>query len=356
MFKDVVLDCIYKLNGERSASAIYHLLTGKRSSQTLQDARIYHLKNYFGILKSLNRSKFLECINQLNNNDFIIVEENNYVILTERGFSYLKKISNQEQLSQFSGLNYERITNIFNSRLQLFIQTITNVHSNNYSFLAISDDKSVQIWVKKLFNNKQNEIDKWIYGIYSELFAILSTMSQMEASVFVDRLTGFNKIGLSKMQLAKKYKQSYEDIELMLVLIIHKMLNQLIYKKQNSEFLIIFFDDLLQESFVTDSATKTYQLLKQGFGIDEICKIRKLKESTIQDHLVEIAYVDPFFDTQVFLPDEEERDITHIVEKYQTRRLKDINGYLDHKYSYFKIRLALAAIQHNGGTKKEENV
>jgi uncharacterized protein YpbB len=61
--ENILLYCLKQLNGERTIYSIYHLLNGKKSSQTLQDAHLFSLKRYFGILESLTRESFDERFN-----------------------------------------------------------------------------------------------------------------------------------------------------------------------------------------------------------------------------------------------------------------------------------------------------
>ncbi len=43
----MILFCLQKINGERTIYSIYHLLKGKKSSQTIQDTHLFHLQPLF---------------------------------------------------------------------------------------------------------------------------------------------------------------------------------------------------------------------------------------------------------------------------------------------------------------------
>ncbi|MEK1830635.1 hypothetical protein AAAC51_20805 [Priestia megaterium] len=45
-----ILFCIKQLKGERTAYGIYHLLTGKKSAQTIQDGKILEFRFFFSHL------------------------------------------------------------------------------------------------------------------------------------------------------------------------------------------------------------------------------------------------------------------------------------------------------------------
>ncbi|HLQ97926.1 MAG TPA: hypothetical protein VK135_04495, partial [Candidatus Dormibacteraeota bacterium] len=46
-------------------NSIYHLLTGKRSIQTVQDVHLYQLDRFFGIFKKLNKPTFDQMVDEL---------------------------------------------------------------------------------------------------------------------------------------------------------------------------------------------------------------------------------------------------------------------------------------------------
>lgn len=85
-----LLYCIKQLNGERTISSIYHLLKGKRSSQTLQDGNIFHTSFLFGVYKSLQRADYDQEIEYVLHKEWIqSVHENTY-ILTDTGKKQLE--------------------------------------------------------------------------------------------------------------------------------------------------------------------------------------------------------------------------------------------------------------------------
>ena len=91
----------------------------------------------------------------------------------------------------------------------------------------------------------------------------------------------------------------------------------------------------------TDSAKQTQHLFNQGYRIEQIASMRRLKPNTIEDHLVEMAMYDVAFKMDVFLTVEQLNEITETVETYQTRKLRVLKEVLP-DYTYFQLRLALA--------------
>ena len=52
---------------------------------------------------------------------------------------------------------------------------------------------------------------------------------------------------------------------------------------------------------LTDSAQQTAQLYEQGYSMEQIVQMRKLKQSTIEDHFVELAMYEPNFSIGPFV-------------------------------------------------------
>ncbi|MGO4076159.1 recombinase RecQ, partial [Staphylococcus aureus] len=69
---------VYKLNGERSISAVYHLFKGKKSSQTIQDASLFQLSKYFGCYPGFTRDQL--------NRSTIKLDEKHYIKKTGETF------------------------------------------------------------------------------------------------------------------------------------------------------------------------------------------------------------------------------------------------------------------------------
>ena len=53
----MILFCLQKINGERTIYSIYHLLKGKKSSQTIQDTHLFHLQPLFQTETNLSRNE-----------------------------------------------------------------------------------------------------------------------------------------------------------------------------------------------------------------------------------------------------------------------------------------------------------
>lgn len=345
MFDTILLKCIKNINGERSVSAVYHLLNGKRSSQTLQDAHIFKVKGYFGIHKKLNKQTFNDMIAQLSSHGYIMIDRAVSAKLTSKGSAFLADGVKKMDTSMFNGMKYHKKADNFYERLLLFIQTATNVESGNHRFVPITEKPSILLWVKNLYFKEKENLKPLLADLYYELNSELVQFPDLEASIFVQRLTGHSRIGWSKVQIAHTHNITYNDVEVIITLIIHKLLFKIETSPSDFPILKTFTEGLLSNHLVTESAYTTFMLLNRGLDAAQIADKRLLKLSTIQDHIVEIVLSDPTFVISSYISDVAKDQIIETSQTLATNRLKVIREKLDNKYSYFEIRLALAAKQ-----------
>ena len=71
ILEGIILSCLSKLQTERSISAVYHIVTGKKSIQTVQDIHLYHLQAYFSVCQHLPKSQFDQMITDLTEQEMI---------------------------------------------------------------------------------------------------------------------------------------------------------------------------------------------------------------------------------------------------------------------------------------------
>jgi len=100
-------------------------------------------------------------------------------------------------------------------------------------------------------------------------------------------------------------------------------------------------DKLKEKPQKGESHRESLRLYKEGKSTEEIAAERDMAVSTIEGHLAsfipsgEVAVSD-------FLKENEIADIKKAVEKLETNQLKPVKEYLGEKYSYTKVRMAIA--------------
>ncbi|MEC3884701.1 helix-turn-helix domain-containing protein [Halobacillus sp. HZG1] len=355
MFVHLVLTCVDRLRGERTVSGIYHLLTGKRSSQTLQDAKGYELDPLFGVYPSLKRESLEKQINILVHNGFIQLNEQSFPSITSEGTRQLSSFPVHE-LQYFEGMVWHDVVPTFVKRVYLLLQAMANSNAGIHHYVPIVDDFGTQNWVRKVHQQFQDKLPKMGESLYEEIHHLLKKHPSLQAELFVHRLTGGGVIGMTIEQLTREFELYREDVEIMLQHTYYYLFLESKRDKARYPVLHLCTKGLDATHLITRSARKTYQYIEQGLSMQEIMNIRRLKKSTIQDHIVESALIIPDFSIASFLSEVDVREINKMGSQLDTKKLKQIHEALDGKYDYFELRLALAKGQHairEGMTKDE---
>ncbi|MEC1260496.1 helix-turn-helix domain-containing protein [Bacillus swezeyi] len=340
-FDAVVLDILSSMRGERSPSAVFHLLKGKRSSQTIQDAGLFAVSKYFGFSPSLSRDQLNSSVQKLKQKSFIAEKTGtDAYAVTESGQQELARcFSMHPWPKHFHGAYYQAAAKIMWGRMSLLLQVLSNRRYRERAYLPITKDYQIQNWVRHYLRSRNTE--EMAARFHKELKERLSALNDDEqASVFVHSLTSARKAGFTFKQLAEKMHRD----EWYIYALFWDVLHYFIQSAQNGESPILqtLIHDMSFQDALTQSTRKTLLLIKDGKSIDRIAEIRNLKTATIEDHIVEIAIREPAFSIERYVSKEEQKIIADYAKTNQTNKIRHIKEGLGDKYSYFKIRLALS--------------
>lgn len=338
----IILYCLHKINGERTIYSILHLLNGKKSSQTIQDAHLFNLTSFFSVFSSLKREELEKWIGFLKEQGLIIQNEEQSYCVTPLGKEQLKSYFEQNPIPEkLNGWNYHNLTELFWERLSLAVQVISQLKNRNSKYLPIQKKKEVHQWLKGYLYKTQLSKDKLAEKLYDELVTCLETIEDIDPSIFVKRLTGYRIIGLTETQAADQLSMDDGEYHVHFLSTLHYMLEMLRTKQSEFPLLCLMIEDKKGEAPLTQSSKRTFNLLQTGYRLDEISSMRNLKKSTIEDHLVEIALNIPDFDISSFVNIEKQRKIKMAVKSVTSKQLKHIRELVP-EVDYFEIRLVLA--------------
>lgn len=348
-FHLVLLYCIKQFNGERSASAIYHLLNGKKSSQTIQDGKLFNLSHLFSLFPRISRQQINDTCELIIQDGLIECLLNNHYVLTEKGKMVLEENLLEKPIPyQLNGWKYGDTGRVFWRRLSLLVQVLSNhVYKRNH-YLPLTKKQEDLHWVKYFLKQSQFSKLELTNILYEEMKQTLLLQSNRDAKIFIRRLTSSQKIGLTFDQIALKEKEDPIYIYLLFWSVVHSFIHLQQSGENQSCILNQLIKDKLQKTLLTASTATTRSYLLQGVSIQEIAVIRRLKESTIEDHIVEITLHDKSYTPYAFLSAEDFKQINNAIVILKTHQLKKVKEYLNHQYSYFQIRLAFAINGRNG--------
>lgn len=345
ILKGIMLSSIHRLKGERSTSATYYIIAGRKSIQTVQDIHMYGLKQFYSIYPKLIKSYFDKVIYELKKEQLIQITDGNEetYILSSIGLQWLEDHKLILPLSYYSGMQNGESSRVFWPRLKLLIQTITNVHKNEFHFIPVVEDKAIEAWVKLYYQRIKLDTSSFLQQLYEELLPVLQNLPNYMAEIFVDRLTSFKNYGKSVHQLASSHHLTTIDLELTLTAAMHRILDIIRSYKQTYSLL----NDIIQTTEprrLSNTAITTYQHLRGGFSIEEIAKRRKLRMNTIYDHVVEIALHDSAFPIDNYVSKCDQEIIIRAYNEVEVYKLKLIKQKVPEHITYFQIRLVLTMV------------
>ncbi|WP_176215131.1 helix-turn-helix domain-containing protein [Cytobacillus gottheilii] len=340
--KYVILYCLQRIADERTIYSVFHLLNGKKSSQTIQDAFLFQLTPFFRVYPAMTRQQFDQHLAEMRKEKWILEYEPSQYRLTDQGIDTLKEQLTKQPLPQnLNGWKFHQLSVVFWERLSLLVQVVSNLMSNNLSYLPIQRKKETHVWLKQFL--QETKMDRHILAqkVYDELVDCLENSSNIRPQLLISRLTGTDAIGLTKEQAAVRFSMDQDYFDLHFQSILHSMLAVIKEKPVPFPLLNKVIQYTETEFTMTHSAQKTEELLQNGFTLEEIALYRKLKKNTIEDHVVELALSKPQFEIESFVSADIVDDILEAVKKVNTKQLKHIKSIVPHA-QYFEIRLVLA--------------
>ncbi|RSL32074.1 hypothetical protein D7Z54_17925 [Salibacterium salarium] len=342
----IFLYLLNQLDGERSVNSIFHILTGKKSSQTIQDIKWYNVTNYFHMFPYWKASAFKEETEDLSKKELIHIDEKLVGMLPEGKLYITNFASTYEWPVFFNGWKYGQAETPFWKRLALLVQCLSYSLAGSRSFVPVFEEEDIQQWLKQIWPKTIDDKRKMADVLFRELIQLLETLPDKDAFLFSYRLSGYRYTGLTLRQLSSMSVLEEDECYFRFQAVIHYLLEHMadtIYLKKAAE-------DLVERRVLTSTTKKTLHYLNQGFTIEDIANIRRLKRSTIEDHLVEIASEDSGFAIHQYVPETLQNVIIHTAKAEQTMRLKTIKEAIpDQEVDYYHIRLTLAYFGGNHG-------
>lgn len=337
----VILHLLRKINGERTIYSIFHLFHGKRSSQTIQDSHLYQLTSFFHSYPSITRSQLEKEVNNLINMGLVEELDETKVILTSRGRQELdRKLAENPLPIHMNGWKYHQVTLLFWDRLTLFIQVCSNLVHHERSYVPVRNKKETLNWVKRYIQQQEEDRFKLAEKLYEELTSALE-LQDIRPELIVLRLTGYKKIGLTSVQTAEMTGLELAQYNFEFLNGLHAMIENINNNPNRYPTLSGLVKKPDQTVPLTQSTEKTFKLISKGYTIEEIAAARNLKESTVEDHIVEIVLSIREFEIDTYVLPEKQKRVLAAVRQISAKKLKQIREQVEDA-SYFEIRLILA--------------
>lgn len=337
----VILHLLKRINGERTIYSLFHLFQGKRSSQTIQDAHLYQLTPFFHSYPSITRSQLEKEVNSLIKNGLAEEMAETKVILTARGIQELDLMLAENPLPIYiNGWKYHQVTESFWEKLTLLIQVCSNLIHHERSFIPVRNKKDTHTWVKLYIMQQGEDRYQLAEKLYQELTSAMEN-PESRPELVVLRLTGFKKIGLTLVQAAELTGLEPAHYHFEFLNVLHAMFDNVMSESTRYPILNGLIKQPDQKVPLTQSTEKTFKMLQKGYSLEEVATVRNLKESTVEDHIVEIVFSVKDFQIDSYVFQEKQQRILAAAKKISAKKLKQIREQVEDA-SYFEIRLVLA--------------
>ncbi|WP_335869759.1 helix-turn-helix domain-containing protein [Bacillus sp. 2205SS5-2] len=347
----VILHCVKQLNGERTVYGIFHLLNGKRSSQTIQDAHLYGLTSFFQTASFLSRADFQTRIQFFHHKGWIMEIKEETFLISNRGETTLERYFLKHAFPvHINGWELQKISDQFWKRLTLLIQVLSHSLKKETHYFPIQRDVEVQRWIKQFLRSSGNR-EILTECLLHELHALFSEDNfPIDPLFIVTRLSGAGYIGHTLTQCADAFRVEETEFYFLSLEGLHYLINRVMNEKKSFSVLNQIISDLFLPISLTESTMKTYQELQRGWSKERIAEKRRLKIATIEDHIIEIALNDKSFNMQMFIHEKDAQKVVQASKTLPHKKLKPLKELFP-QLSYFQIRLALAKGVNGYGLK-----
>lgn len=302
-------------------STLYHLLKGKKTTSVLSYGKLHVILEYFNLFPNLTKEQFDKIIGELVEKNLLVQVDKEYVVLSSEG----KKTLDNQCFSHYkiNEYRYYKYDESFWRMLLFASQVISYKSYKDNDYLPIDNDPIRQLQLKKWL--KQVDSTSLVSDFYEEWQQILTVLNEKEQDVLVSQLVGHKVIGYTLHQLAQQENQSMLSLYLLHKSALHQVLDSL---NHTSTTYPLFFSllQLIEQQKEHDTVDLSRHLLSQGYSLEDVARMRRLKESTITDHFIEANMMTPTDQLLTYLSDNVMSDLSRYVANYP--------DYKQWKYSF----------------------
>jgi ribulose-phosphate 3-epimerase len=287
-----------------SVSQILHVFQAKRTPSMFYMIEVNQWHHGFSLTNNMERTDLKKLIKKLLHKQFLVKEGKGY-LLTDKGVEQVDTyFKNHYYPKQIQGFEHANVRQPFWSRFQLFTQVFSELSYQNGAYTPVikhpHHQENVRQFFQKFPSKKEKLLDQWLL----EQNLLFTELAEEQADVLASQLTGHGIIGETNAQIAAALEMTTTEFYFYKQDAIERML-QFVWKQQTKLPLIsVLLKELHQETnFGLSMSTRhTYELLKEGHGIKQIARRRSIKENTVREHILEMAFVFQQFPFQHFVP------------------------------------------------------
>lgn len=269
----------------RRHTVIRQVLCNKRTVSSLFWGMQYHILDWLNVEPNLNEQEFDLQITKLRNENYLEVTPTGLVlspngIIQKSNYQKSNYIITEPKL--FQHINEKQWLDL----LPLLIQVVSELSYHNRHYYVVSSSIRTQLFFRAWYQAVNNK-EELVTSLKHLLEVFLERFPKKQADIFMSLFSGHKTIGKTVQQVAMVLPDfSYEDVttlwrDLGMQFALFLLRGDSVFKK-----LVV---PINTEERLSKSASITYQLFNERQNIERIAKRRRLRISTIKEHLLESA-------------------------------------------------------------------
>ncbi|KRN09560.1 helix-turn-helix domain-containing protein [Liquorilactobacillus mali] len=269
----------------RRHAVIRQVLSNKRTVSSLYWGMQYHILDWLNVEPELDEKQFDLQIDNLCEKGYLAATSKG-LILSAAGIiqkkDYQKKSYIITEPSLFQHIDEKQWLEL----LPLLIQVISELSYHNHRYYVVGSSIRAQLFFKNWYQNIANKNDL-ASSLKQLLKLFLEHLPQEQSNIFMALFSGHETIGKTTEQVATMLpKFSHEDVVSLWRDLSMQFAFFLLEGDSNFRRLVV---PLSTKEKLSKSALITYQLFNDNLSIEQIAEKRRLRVSTIKEHLLESA-------------------------------------------------------------------
>lgn len=319
----------FEEGNKMKGTTLYHLLRGRRTNSVLVYGFFHGVLPYLGAFPKLDESLIKKILAYHCSKGFLKEDKGEY-LLTDKGRRALEK--NPFRFPEIDYFSFGKTAHM-NWRLVKFaIQVVSYFSYSENEYLPIETSPYYTIQVKNWL--RQQERKQLSVQIKTELTATFQQLSDTQAAFLSNQFSGRQIDGAVAYQLLPDSMQEFPYNQLFEDEAIHAFFRCL--KELPESALYELVKEGLKQNY-NQSVRQTIRLFLQGATKEQVMQVRHIKESTINDHLIEWAILDEAFPFQQFISKETEEQLCQLNSPILTWQYREINQRFSLSYDSFRL-------------------
>lgn len=326
----------------RRPNVIFSIITGRNTVSNIYWGMRYDLLDYFSIDPQFTNEIYQKILSKLKQNK-LLTESNGQVRLTQNGLIRQKKAKSDLYQIKHPKLINQYKFNEWSETCILAIQVVSELSFVNRHYYPVVTSELTKFNIKEWISNNDKTI--LTKQVNLELRLFVQEIDTNSSLIFMNKLIGHNLNGLTNKQLANELNLSEMEIQLIYRDTINFFASWIEEQKQSVFKELV--QSILKTGIISESAKETMRLITMGLSVSDVAKSRRLKTSTIFEHLLELAMISEKFPFDTFLTkkiinDLSEimgRDIDQVPFKIIQNKKPDINFFDYRLYQIYRSKI-----------------